>query len=414
MQEAKVSKYAKWLVALVATTLLATPAFALTGDISGFLNVRGIASNNIDDFNSDAGGSNAIVDQRFRMQTTMAASEDVKAVFQIETDNVWGDTNSAAGKEIGAIGSDATGAIEVKHLYLDFKVAGANVKAGTQYFKLGRGFIIADDAAGLAVSMDCPAVPGNKLSLFWVKTLEGNTTDEADDGDFYAAKYDLKAGDFTVAPYLGYYLEGKAERDATVLYIGADVDGKIGDIGLNFTAVMNDWEAGAADGGTLALYAKASYQMDATNLSLEVATYGDEDAGGEFVSLQQTQSGATGAYNNFAEIITGGYFDTRAGGTSNNIGGAVQPYVSNFTYLKLGAVQKLDDVSKVSAYLIHAEQAADTAAKAITYGQELDLYYDYTITKGLTATIGAAYLLADSDLGKDDAWKTGAGLMYKF
>ncbi|PLX97138.1 MAG: hypothetical protein C0621_00415 [Desulfuromonas sp.] len=407
-------KYAKWLVALVATTLLASPAFALTGDVSGFLNVRGIASNNIDDFDSDAGGSNALVDQRFRMQTSMAASEDVKAVFQIETDNVWGHGGSG-GKEIGTMGSDAKGQIEVKHLYLDFKAAGANVKAGTQYFKLGRGFIIADDAAGLSVSMDCPAVPDNKLSLFWVKTQENTTTDEADDGDFYAAKYDLKVGEFAVAPYLGYYLEGKGLGDNTILYVGADVDGKIGDVGVSFTAVMNDWEMGNTDGGSFALMAKGTYQMDATTLSLEVATYGDEDAGGEFVTLQQPQSGATGGYNQVSEIITGGKFDTRAGGTSNNIGGAVAPYVQNYTYLKLGAVQKLDDVSKVSAYLVHAEQAADTtAAKAITYGQELDLYYDYTITKGLTATIGAAYLLADSDLGDDDAWKTGAGLMYKF
>ena len=63
--------------------------------------------------------------------------------------------------------------------------------------------------------------------------------------------------------------------------------------------------------------------------------------------------------------------------------------------------------------------------KRVTFGHELDLYYDYTVVPGLVATVGGGYLLANDDFGYDidaagkeyggdDAWKAGLGLAYKF
>ncbi|NIQ96076.1 MAG: hypothetical protein GWN87_19150, partial [Desulfuromonadales bacterium] len=46
---------------------------------------------------------------------------------------------------------------------------------------------------------------------------------------------------------------------------------------------------------------------------------------------------------------------------------------------------------------------------------EVDAYYDYTIDKGLTFTVGGGYLFADDEFGAgDDAWKAGTALTAKF
>jgi hypothetical protein len=206
-------KQMKWLLAALALAALATPAFAVTADMTGTLAIRGIATNNLDG-NDDNQDHARGMDQRFRLFTSVAANENVRAVLGLEVDNVLGRTG-ASGKELGALGTDPTGTasvLEVKHLYLDFKVPalGANVKAGSQYFNFGRGMIISDDAAGLVVTMPCPALPDNKLDLYWVKTAEGAFANNDADGDFYGAKYTLKVAGIAVAPYAGYYNAGAA------------------------------------------------------------------------------------------------------------------------------------------------------------------------------------------------------------
>ncbi|MBE0503464.1 MAG: hypothetical protein IBX46_04970, partial [Desulfuromonadales bacterium] len=65
-------KQMKWLLAALAIAALATPAFAVTADMTGTLSVRGIANNNMDgnDDNQDHG---QWADQRLRLFTSVAA-----------------------------------------------------------------------------------------------------------------------------------------------------------------------------------------------------------------------------------------------------------------------------------------------------------------------------------------------------
>lgn len=408
------SKFLKIFVALAAIAAFATPAFAIEADFGGFLQVRGLMLDNMDG-NDDNDDQQRGIDQRFRLYSTFALNENVKAVFKTEIDSVWGkrDLDPDAGKEVGSLGADAKGEIEVKNIYLDFNLPTleTNVKAGTQYFYLGRGFINGDDATGLQVRYT--PVRGQSLAFFWIKATEGDFASSNDESDYYQVQYDLTSGDWHIAPYLGYaYDPGTAGNDSTATFLGLDIDGKLGPLGLAATAIVNDWEdeESNTDGNGLVLWAKGTYQMGATGLSLEAAYYGDEDAGGNFVNVN--------TYNNFSEIITGGQFDGRGGigqnqtVTASSLGA---PYEENYMYVKLGAVQKYGK-SKVSLYLIHAEQAEDEGAnKAITYGQEVDGYYDYEVVQGLTFTLAGAYLLADDDFGAgDDAWKLGTALTYQF
>jgi len=440
------SRFSKIMVALLASVAIAAPAFAVTGDVSGFLNVRGVASNNMDGRDKSGGmydDNSRAVDQRLRLLTTAALNENVKMIFQIEVDNVWGTTTTASenssdgsGKQVGEVGTDAKGQIEIKHIYLDFNVPelNANVKAGSQYFKLGGGLIIGEDAAGLQVRMACPIVEGNSIGLYWVKAVEGVGSDDDADVDYYQVMYDAKFGDWTVSPYFGFL----DSADANIIgswgkyydeqyYYGVDVAGKVAGLGLNGTFIYNDGSTRLGDNTSFALKVGADYTIGDTKLVLEVAKYGDsdnKDNSGQFVNVR--------GYNNFAEIVTGGAFDGRAsnGGTAATVltSAANAPYYMNYAYIKAGAVQQLTDKLKLSGYYIYAKEAADTATHdAITFGHELDAYLDYIVVPGLTLTVGGGYLIADDDfgqtaaggaadktLGGDDAWKLGTGLLYKF
>jgi hypothetical protein len=435
-------KQMKWLLAALALAALATPAFALNADMTGTLAVRGIANNNLDG-NDDVQDHGKWVDQRFRLFTSVAANENVKAVLGLEVDNVWGRVAQPAVKEVGAVGADAgvgaTAVIEVKHLYLDFKIPslGTNVKAGTQPVNFGRGLVINDDAAALVITQPCPVFPDNKLEISWIKTSEGaaaNIFDNPatplvnefrdasnDEGDFYGAKYTMKVAGIAIAPYAGYYQNDFVSTSTfndgvEAAFFGVDVDGKAGPFGYAATAIYNNWTNGPVDGDSVSLYGKGTLGLGATNLSLEAGLMGDEDnQGGNAMNL--AQSAANGPLQNISEILTGGMYTANAGPQTNigGAGGASNLYLTNWLYVKAGVVQKLTDAMQVSAYVAHIQQGADVGTTdKITFGQEVDAYFDYTIVPGLGLNLMAAYLLADDDFGPDNAYKLGSSLNYKF
>jgi hypothetical protein len=404
----------KVLVAALAAVAIATPAMAVTADISGNLWVRGLMTDGVvaDDVTTKG------FDQRLRIFTTAAANENVKMVMGLEVDGIWGRTNqdpATAGKEFGTMGADATALLEMKHLYLDFKVPamGATVRAGLQGFNVGRGMIINDDATGIVASMP---IAGNTLSLTYIRPQQGTQTTGTNSSNFYAAKYALKFGDVQVAPYVGYLKEGAALRDGEVLYAGVDVDGKAGNFGYAATAIWNDWDLNGADGNGLALFGKVTTKIARVGLSLEAGYMGDDDrADGQFVSLTQrgvagVASAATGPLVNISEITTGGRFTTNTGLTAN-IGGPDVLYRTNWLYAKIGADMQLTQALKGSVFVAHIEEAEGLER---TYGQEVNAYLDYAIVPNLDLTLMGAYLMADSDFRNDDVWKLGTMLAYRF
>jgi hypothetical protein len=407
-----VSKFSKILIALLAISFIASPAFAITADFTGFLQTRGIAYNNMDGRDNTDDNARG-VDSRYRLFTNTALNENVKAVFAIEVDYAWGKQASTPGLtgagEVGSIGADAKSQIEIKQVYLDFNLPSlnTNIKAGTQYTVLGNGFILAgDDTTGLNVRFT--PVTGQSLLLSWIKTGEGDKFDDAEDADYYQLTYDGDFAGWRISPLVGYYDLPDSDE---AWFLGATVSGKAGPVALAATLIGNDWEVGAADGTGIAALVNAKFSLNSTTLSGEVGYVGDEDNNGNFYSVR--------AYHQVSEIITGGRFDGRGTIGSNQTvtaGATAGPYLPNWQYVKVGAEQKITDATKVSAFYIFAEQAEDTTTgKAITYGHEIDAYLDHTIVKGLTFTVGGGYLIADNDFGDgDDAWKAGTALTYAF
>ena len=433
------SRLTKIMVALLASTAIAAPAFAVTGDVSGFLHVRGVAADNMDgrDKDKDTNGiyddNTRAVDSRLRLFTTAALNENVKAVFAVEVDYVWGDNG------VGRVGADKTSEIEIANLYLDFNIpeANTNVKAGTHYYKLGGGLILGEHASG--VSIRKAFSDEMNLGLYWVKMVEGLDEDDDQDVDYYQAQLDMKLGDMTISPFVGYlnsddngpagaapvWIVDQGEQ----YYYGLDIKGKIEALNYSMTAFYNDGEMASENTDAFAVLADADYTIGDTKLVFSAGRYGDSDMpNGKMASVR--------GYNNFAEVVTGGYFDQRstgAGYSQTASGSTNAAYDMNFLYGKLGVEQKLHEKGKLRAYYIYAEEAADNNArvltngksmKRMTFGHELDLYYDYTVVPGLVATLGGGYLLANDDfgydvigtkeIGGDDAWKAGLGLAYKF
>jgi len=142
------------LVALLAAMLfgVATTVSATELKVKGHLDVYGMWSANLNDFDSDeADADNYFTNQRMRTYFTYVANENLKAVLGLEIDNTWGASNG------GTWGTDGKGNIEVKHAYLDFNFpdTAINVKAGLQYIALPSVFgnpVFDDDAAALVVS----------------------------------------------------------------------------------------------------------------------------------------------------------------------------------------------------------------------------------------------------------------------
>jgi opacity protein-like surface antigen len=105
------------LVALLAAMLfgLASSASATELKVKGNLDVYGMWSANLRDFDSDNGDAdNYMTTQRMRTYFDFLASENLKAVLGLEMEHIWG---QGAG---GDWGTDGTADIKVKHAYLDF------------------------------------------------------------------------------------------------------------------------------------------------------------------------------------------------------------------------------------------------------------------------------------------------------
>jgi hypothetical protein len=181
------------MLAVVLVAALAAPAMAGT-DINGFYRAKA----NLSNFRGYLGGaytgstvpgkdapSNAYVEQRFRVKLT-SGEENVKAVFFVETDDVWGDQN--AGRNTGGqLGADSA-SLELKNAFLWFKLPSTpldiTVGLQNQSDSYAGVFFAATDMAGIFVNAKVDPVA---LRFGWSKWTE-NALAKADDRTLYLAE----------------------------------------------------------------------------------------------------------------------------------------------------------------------------------------------------------------------------------
>jgi hypothetical protein len=187
------------LLAAVVAVAFALPAMAdlipTNLKVSGFYRSKGWLSN----FHDGGGGpslrvsdeeqTNAYVEQRARVKFAFG-NENVQAVWQFESDMLWGDSSGASGRnQGGALGADSI-QLETKNVYVWFKVpdTSVDVTVGLQAFADAYAGVLfsggATDAAGMAVNGKFEPVT---YRIAWAK-LYGDLSSEtqfSNDTDLY-------------------------------------------------------------------------------------------------------------------------------------------------------------------------------------------------------------------------------------
>ncbi|MBC7356634.1 MAG: porin, partial [Desulfomicrobiaceae bacterium] len=147
--------------ALLASMLFGAAWSASAAELKtrGSIDVYGQWSQNLYDFNSDVSDAdNHAINQRVRMYFDYVASQNLKGVVGFEIDTEWGfDAGFGTDQSNRGDSTSTTGAVEVKHAYIDFTYPDTtvNIKAGMQPVALPGVFgspIFDDDAPAIVVS----------------------------------------------------------------------------------------------------------------------------------------------------------------------------------------------------------------------------------------------------------------------
>lgn len=204
-------------VALLAAMMFGFVASASAGTelkVKGSLDVHGMWSSNLRDFNSDVNDAdNYYTNQRFRTYFTYESNKNLKAVLGLEINTDWGQGTG------GDWGTDGTSDTRVKHAYLDFVIPETvvNIKAGLQPIALPSVFgnpVFEDDAAALVISAPITDMFG--ITVGYTRGYDANdnydsTASEVNDNlDLFFLAAPIKLDGFAVTPYAAYANVGDA------------------------------------------------------------------------------------------------------------------------------------------------------------------------------------------------------------
>ncbi len=399
-----------------------TASAALENQFGGYWRTRFTYEDNFTGQDTD---SKFYVDTRTRLYYTAKFSDDFKFVNKFEINSGWGDTSKAAAGAAGLgaggdWGADGKGNFRVKNSYADFNIGPMfNAKVGIQAFKVARGFILDDDAAGITATIKAGNIT---IPLVWITASDNEVagwdvaTSAAYNQDVLAALAAIKINDgMTVTPYFVYHkISDSAQfEDFDNWYLGADADLKFGSVSV--------WATGIFNGGTINDVDNKGYLgavgVDAGLVHGQVFyASGDDgsDAGEntQFLSAPALSGGGKspghGSSYYWAEIMGLGVFDNSlsAGSPGDDI--------TNVWAGNVGVTIKPMDKLTVDADVWYAALAEDNAAGDTELGVELDAKVGYKVYDNLTAEAIFAYLISGDATGDEDVMEGGVRLSLSF
>lgn len=242
------------VLAVLALTLMASVAMAEV-TVSGSVDIRSLAQNNLTDFSDKTGDQSNTTQSRFRVNID-GKNDNVKGRITIENDwEVWGtETNSTSGGLLSGAKtgvearpgqSSASNKLGIREGWIDFTIPGAqpaHVKVGHQFLQLGNGWWFRSMKYGSDAWL--VGLPGkNTVAFVDVKAAELTAT-QADDIDAYVLLDNYKIDDTkTVGIYWAHVKDsrnllfsglgmGTAGTEATHDNIGLWFNGKLGPMNL--------------------------------------------------------------------------------------------------------------------------------------------------------------------------------------
>jgi len=235
-----------WGLAIALGLALAVPAMATDWSATGYISNAFFVTRNTEP------GSDGAVDEDFddfamtraRLKLTARASENLYGVLYFEMDSdKWGETESGR-NHMGKWGADRA-AVEVKNVYLDFKVPGIEIpmwaRVGIQPFAIRPAVFLYADGAGITGRANFDVNDGKlTLGAGWGKVREYDYTDDYDI-DVYYGLLDYKKKGFGFGLYGLYQFSdyrGDTE-DIDMWWVGVYSDGKVGPVNYNFDFVYD-------------------------------------------------------------------------------------------------------------------------------------------------------------------------------
>jgi hypothetical protein len=402
----------KFLILAFAVLLVAAfclPAAALENEFGGYWRTRFFTNR---DFSGSSEGAEderldrSEVDTRTRLYYTAILNDNLKFVNKFEFDADWGN----GGAEYGDVGTDGI-AVEVKNTYADATFGMTNAKVGAQGATLARGFLFADDFAGITLNFDMDTI---QIPLYWIRMDEGGVGKDANDGDadmvgvspafgfggvsinpmlFWLTTQDLSKTDtLAVTPDV---LPDTYEK-VNLYYLGVNADATFGPANVWFTGIYNGGTADAATAANedldisaflVALGGGANFGMFEAHGQVFYAT-GDDETDSDVKDF----IGPPGQSYYWSEIMGYGIFDDQVSNNSPadkisdimavGLGGSVTPMQKLTLGLDIWYAQRAED----------QQDGADVDEKL---GTEVDFSVKYALLEDLTLDAVAAYLFAD-------------------
>jgi hypothetical protein len=463
----------KKFITLTSVTLLvlgmAVTTYAIDWGASGFLRTRSawyVNANGVPDATADDyDDTEAWMDTRFRLKFTAKANDFASGVIFLEGDSTrWGEAPDGR-NTMGAWNADRN-AVEIKQVYIDFKIPGlsdvapTSLRAGIQGLSYRAHILHFSDGAGVRADSKLGPV---KLELDWFKPDEGNDH-MSDDTDVYAVRavfaegLPIRPGLYVMYWNMNQYPMRSGSDEADFYWVGVQADGKIGPVSLkaDFVYVDGDVERDGIptfanpdlDYSGWCFYANVSVPLGPVTVGGVgmYATGNEADENNPLVgSADQDRDGFVvppgsetrwiftesivfwpSAINDGVHINTAGFSGTAV--TDGAVGGTWM--------LKGFASLKPLDWLKITGYAMYIGDTVDdgdVATGSANYtpgsddddiGIEFGAMCDISIYKNLKYRIGAGYLFAGDaletpdaggfDQEPDDPWAVVSQLIFTF
>lgn len=383
-----------------------TTASAVESQFGGYWRTRMFVQS---DFSGQDDASFNRTDNRTRLYYTAKFNDDFKFVNKFEFNSNWGDEN---GGDIGADGDTW----KVKNSYADFTLGNVNAKVGQQGATISRGFIFADDFSGVQIT---PTFGSVKVPFLYAMAVDDDVTDAGGDVHLASLMPSFQLDNIKLTPHVT-YLNATSELDASMLWIGLDVDAKFDAFSAwgsfiystgdeyavdDFVGTGNDQDgflvAAGAEAGII--HGQAFYASGEENPGT-----GDSDA----------FAAAPGSSYYWSEIMGYGIFDNQASA------GSPDDNITNVMAINVGVTLKPMDKLKLDFDVWYAALAEDNLNGDDVLGVEFDAKATYALMDDLTAEFVFAYLMADDATAvvtaagdpknDEDAIEAGVRLSLKF
>ncbi len=423
--------------------------------------------------------SNSYVEQRGHLKFEMGTA-DVKAVFHFESDMTWGVNSAAVARNSGGALSADSVQLETKNVYVWFKIPDTSLQAkvGVQGFadKYGGIFSNSADMAAIFVNGNIEPV---KWTFGWGKLFETNSVSgdtssgygASDDSNLYVAAVEFAPAKDMALGLNFYYLQDDSGRSieqgklnptqalghpvwgtAAINNFTADVYTPGVNFGMNAGPVklsafafyqMGEFKSTVAgvediDLSAFVVDVRGDMKLGSGALFVEGLYVSGGDGGGNDyeapITLGDYQVGgtATGGHSGFGRThmyflfgydsvnisqcligCSGGEYGDSLGNSGRGLWHVAAGYSQKFTEKLKGEV----NIGYLSASDLYA--ADEAAGKDKDMGTELNLRLDYTINKGLSASLAGALLklgdFADPAENFEDTYYMGyARLNYSF